>query len=290
MPSELIPFLAFILNTIMKTQLIPKSMKKGVLTPVPKPGKDHKLPENYRGITVTTTLSTLLEGILKERIEPTLIRTQNRLQRGFTAKSSSLNAAFIITQAIEHYKDQRKDLYLITLDAQKAFDKVNHDILLNKLYHDGIIGHMWLLLKNLYTDVSVRVKWNGTLTEDFTQEQGVRQGSKLSTVLYKRYNNDVLDALERSELGASIGNISVVGPTCADDIALLTSSQEEAQALLDIVYDCTQKVLVKINPKKSEIIPLTKTSFEIKVHLGEDEIQQVHQLGTWVFRETIRTA
>jgi hypothetical protein len=41
------------------------------------------------------------------------------------------------------------DLELLTVDAEKAFDTVNHDIMLNKLYHDGITGDMWLLLRVL---------------------------------------------------------------------------------------------------------------------------------------------
>jgi hypothetical protein len=49
--------------------------------------------------------------------------------------------------------------------------------------------------------------------------------------------------------------IRVVAPTCADDIALLVSTQSEAQALLDIVSDITSKDLVKINPSKSELVP-----------------------------------
>jgi hypothetical protein len=49
--------------------------------------KDKIYPENYRGITVTNTFSTVIEGILKERIEPKLLLSQNKLQRGFTQKA-----------------------------------------------------------------------------------------------------------------------------------------------------------------------------------------------------------
>jgi hypothetical protein len=41
-------------------------------------------------------------------------------------------------------------IFPMTVDAEKAFDTVNHDIMLNKLYHDGITGDMWLLLRNIY--------------------------------------------------------------------------------------------------------------------------------------------
>ena len=82
-------------------------------------------------------------------------------------------------------------------------------------------------MRHLYRDVTVKVKWNNSTSESFRQELGVRQGAKLSTVLYKRYNNTLLQALERSNLGANIGNIHVVASTCADDIAILAGNMNK---------------------------------------------------------------
>ncbi|CAG2243426.1 unnamed protein product [Mytilus edulis] len=178
-------------------------------------------PENYRGITVTNTFSTVLESLLKDRIEPTLLPKQSKLQRGFTEKASSLNTAFIVTQTTDCYKELLRELFLLTLDAQKAFDKLNHEILFNNLYHDGICGGIWILLRNLYRNMSIQVIWNNSLSGEVKVTQGVRQGAKLSTMLYKRYNNNILKALERSDIGAEIGNIKVMAPTCPDDIAVL---------------------------------------------------------------------
>jgi hypothetical protein len=47
------------------------------------------------------------------------------------------------------------ELLLLTLDAEKAFDKLNHEILFNKLYHNGIKGDMWVLLRNMYREMTV---------------------------------------------------------------------------------------------------------------------------------------
>ncbi|VDI07587.1 Hypothetical predicted protein [Mytilus galloprovincialis] len=95
--------------------------------------------------------------------------------------------------------------------------------------------------------MSIQVKWNNSLSGEVKVTQGVRQGAKLSTMLYKRYNNNILKALERSDIGAEIGNIKVTAPTCADDIAVLAENQHEVQALLDIVENCTKRDLVTIN-------------------------------------------
>jgi hypothetical protein len=65
--------------------------------------------------------------------------------------------------------------------------------------------------------------------------KGIRQGAKLSTLLYKRYNNTILDSITKSTLGATIGNITVSAPACADDIALLGESKD-IQAMLKCQY------------------------------------------------------
>jgi hypothetical protein len=60
--DEIVPVIVNIINKIFRD----------LVTPVLKPNKDERYPENYRGITVANTLSTIVESILKERIEPKL--------------------------------------------------------------------------------------------------------------------------------------------------------------------------------------------------------------------------
>ena len=133
--DELIPVLLELINDIFKMLDVPEDLKKGVLTPVLKKDKDKRIPGNYRGITVTSCFAKLLEAILKDRIDILFESHQSKLQRGFTSKSSAINAAFLITETINYHKDLGKPLFMVSLDAQKAFDTVNHEILFNKLYH-----------------------------------------------------------------------------------------------------------------------------------------------------------
>ena len=55
--------------------------------------------------------------------------------------------------------------------------------MLNKLYHDGITGDMWLLLRNIYDGLILKVKWGDQTTESIDIKQGIRPGAKLSTLL-----------------------------------------------------------------------------------------------------------
>ncbi|VDI03339.1 Hypothetical predicted protein [Mytilus galloprovincialis] len=74
MPEEYITYIVQIVNLIFKDKDLPQETKEGVVSPVHKSGKDKLHPENYRGITVTNTFSTLIEGILKDRLEPKLLK------------------------------------------------------------------------------------------------------------------------------------------------------------------------------------------------------------------------
>jgi hypothetical protein len=63
-------------------------------------------------------------------------------------------------------------------------------------------------------------------TDNINIAQGIRQGEKLSILLYKRYNNTILNSLTISTLGAKFGVIGVASPACTDDIVLLGPSTE----------------------------------------------------------------
>ena len=151
--------------------------------------------------------------------------------------------------------------------------------MLNKLYHDGITGDMWLLLRNIYDGLILKVKWGDQTTESIDIKQGIRQGAKLSTLLYKRYNNTILDSITKSTLGATIGNITVSAPACADDIALLGESKD-IQAMLNLLEYNTKRDLVKLNPEKTEVINVSKAlqTHPKKYVLGDQEINRVRNV------------
>ena len=95
--------------------------------------------------------------------------------------------------------------------------------------------------------MTFKVKWDNNLTDNINIAQVIRQGAKLSTLLYKRYNNAILNSLNISTLGATFGDLGVASQACADDIVLLGPSTE-MQAMIDVVQYNTRRDLAKLNP------------------------------------------
>ena len=246
--------LLYIINNIFRQKKVPDILKEGLLTPVYKKG-DTSNPSNYRGISVTPILLKVLQLVLNNRHNLTLKHSQSRLQKGFTEKTSSMNAALVLTECISEAKSQKKPMYIAALDVQKAFDVVNHQFLLHKLYADGITGDDWLLMKDLYSNMTARVKWEGHLSSPFIIKQGVRQGGILSATHYKRYNNPLLLDIEDRFTGKTIGTVKVPHVTCADDLCYVTDSKNELQPMISTSEGYANREHYTIHPTKTVIVP-----------------------------------
>jgi hypothetical protein len=221
-------------NKIIQSRRIPKVFKTRILTPIHKKGNYPTLTTNNRGITVTSVLGTKFEYALHEKM-PKLNNNQSDLQFGFTRGLSPIMAAVIVSEVIIQAKQQKSNLYLVTLDSQKAFDVVHHILLLEKFYYE-VPPEIWKVIQDLYSDMSSQVKWNGHTSTHFNIKPGVRQGGVLSTHLYKSYINDLPLELEKRGLGLTIGLEYCGSPVCADDIVLMSTDDEEIQAMLDVAY------------------------------------------------------
>ena len=89
-------FLPNLVNYIFDTKQVPPVLKGGLVTPIYKKGEKTD-PANYRGITVTSIMLKVVEHIMNKRHNLILGESQSRLQKGFTAGSSSIDAAVILS-------------------------------------------------------------------------------------------------------------------------------------------------------------------------------------------------
>ena len=143
--KSIIPYvvnpLVHIVNLSLLSGLVPSKMKVAKVIPIYKKG-DNCDVNNYRPISLLTTISKVLERIIH-------IRTVNFLkhhnifsnfQFGFREKHSTIHALLTLVEKVTHALDKLSHMVGIFLDFSKAFDTINHEILLAKLSHYGIRG------------------------------------------------------------------------------------------------------------------------------------------------------
>jgi hypothetical protein len=134
-----------------------------------------------------------MEKIIKIRENPTIMKIQNPLHRGFTENSAPLLCELFI----EEYERENKDLssltYIGLLDGKSAFDLVVHANMIHRLYQIGFSKQSIVLINNFYTNASSCIKWKNQISKSMISiEQRVRQGGALTADLYKVYVNPLM--------------------------------------------------------------------------------------------------
>ena len=190
-----------------------------------------------------------------QRIVQTFRSAQSGLQRGFTEEVAPLLASFTLCEPICEFQDQRKGLTIVLLDAEKAFDRVSHDGLFRKLAALLIPIECWMVLCDWYRDSNNTVKWNGTLSHTFPIHQGALQGSVISPHACKMNGNDALVDIQAQHIGTIIGTVCCAAPTCADDVALIATTESgEMSTLLNTIETHADMDRLTINSSKSVVL------------------------------------
>ncbi|XP_053406291.1 uncharacterized protein LOC128559140 [Mercenaria mercenaria] len=223
-------------------------------------------------------IGKLIEAILRDRISLDVSRNQNIFQRGFTKNSSPLNAAFIIEELYRESKDSKTELNLILLDAKSAFDVVDHQHLLRRLYHMGVSDLHWNILESFHKDSVSSIKWRGRISSEFHVQQGVRQGGVLSTDLYKIYVNPLLNRLQDANIGSTIGGVRCSARACADDICLCAEAASDSQELLNIAVEFANMERYLLQPAKSVHIRIhhqRRTKHQQSLFMNDSKLSSV---------------
>ena len=112
-----------------------------------------------------------------------------------------------------------------------------------------------LILNDLYTNMTARVKWDGFLSAPFVIKQGVRQGGILSASHYRRYNNPLLLEIEDKSTGKHIGTVKIPHVTCADDLCFVTEAREELRTMVCTSEGYADREQFTIHPTKTVVVP-----------------------------------
>ena len=197
LPAMLEP-LTILFNKSLSEGVFPEVMKKADVIPLYK-AKDYQETNNYRPISLLLTISKLLEKIMYKRTYCFLEDSKQiyKSQYGFRTAHSCENAiSELISEIIKGKQDGMYTL-AVFLDLSKAFDSLEHDVLLNKLHKYGIRGVAYEWFKSYLTNRQMRVKCNvassGRIeySNYMTVTYGTPQGSCLGPLIFLIFTNDL---------------------------------------------------------------------------------------------------
>ena len=170
-------------------------------------------------------------------------------------KRSCTDHVFVLNSIVKNRLNFGSDTFAAFLDLRKAFDYVNRDVLLYKIYAMGIDGKMYKSIKSLYENTKASVKLSkGLFTDWFETPSGVKQGDTLSPTLFSVFINDLFLHVDRLRCGIVINDRHISMLLYADDIVILAESEANLQKMLDAAAEWCSKWLLEINDKKSQIM------------------------------------
>ena len=233
----------------MLNGVVPLKMKIAKVVPIFKKG-DAKLMSNYRPISLLTSFSKLLEKIIYLRTVKFLSMSNvfSQFQFGFREKHTTSHAILHFVDKIANALDNQMHTIGIFLDYSKAFDTVDHNILLSKLDHYGIRGTALNWFKSYLADRKQFVSVNGIDSDLSDVICGVPQGSLLGPLLFILYINDFQYASDV---------VSVI--LFADDSNIFLS-HKDPKTLLNTINTELHKITTWIHANKLSL-NLKKTNY-----------------------------
>ena len=154
-------------------------------------------------------------------------------QFGFKSGHGTDSCVFLLKQAIHHYNQHDTPLYAIFLDSSKAFDRVCHYILFQKLIEKQVPLILVRFIMYWYKNQMITIKWNNVFSRCFSITNGVRHNGILSPYLFNIYMDQLSIKWNQLNIGCCIGDKWLNNLMYADDICCFAPSFKGLQRLVD---------------------------------------------------------
>ena len=234
--------LSVLINESFLTGIFPEQLKIAKVIPIFKKGLKTK-KSNYRPISLLSNFSKIFEKVMQKRLNNFLeiCEVLFCMQFGFRSGHSTDHALITLTESIKSTLDNNKFGCGIFIDLQKAFDTVNHEILLSKLEYYGIRG---IALKWFQSYLSHRkqfVSVNGFSSSLCDITCGVPQGSVLGPLLFLIYINDLPNSSKLLSFFLFADDTNIYFE--ADDLTSLTNTINRELSKVKTWLDCNKLAL-----------------------------------------------
>ena len=260
-----VPRITSDLNNSIYYGNFPTNLKNADLTPVFKKG-DRQNKCNYRPVSILPPLSKVFERIMFSQVNEYMNSKLSIYLCGFRKNMSAQNCILLMLEKFRKCLDNRGSCGVLLTDLSKAFDCLNHDLLIAKLYAYGFDHNSLKLINSYLSGRLQRVRVNSKYSSWNEIIFGVPQGSILGPILFNIYLNDLFLFCENSNIANYADDNSPY--TCKDDTETVISQLESDTKML---LNWVSQNGLKANPDKFHLL-LSNTSNEYFVKAAEFSI------------------
>lgn len=245
-------------NSIIKTSIFPKPWKSAKIIPIKKKGNCSSI-SNLRPISILSALSKVFEKLIKAQISKHVIDNNllHPLQSGFRSNFSTNTALIKVHDDLAQAIDKRGVAILLLIDFAKAFDRVSHCRLVNKLInHFSFSQSAANLITSYLSDRCQAVFFNNVLSSFSSIKSGVPQGSVLGPLLFSLFINDLPNSLRYCSIHLFADDVqiyfTVTGEFIIDDVARKINND------LRSIFAWSINNLLAVNPSKTKAIMISR--------------------------------
>lgn len=282
----LVPILKEVYDEIFKKEELSERMKIGMIKTIYKKRGNPNDLKNYRPLTMLNTDFKILAKVLANRLRKVLPKIISTTQAYGIQDKDILDIVQSIRDTMFYMKEKNKKGYLISLDLEKAFDRVEHEYLLNVIKEFGFGENFrkWIMI--FYSNILTCVKCNGFLSECFQLTRSIRQGCPLSALLYSLVAEPLGLAIKAdTEIkGIRIEGSNIQEPIYlyADDTTLLVEDIQSVDKAMGIVEKYCKGSGAKVNIEKSLCMRIGNVE-TLPQHMHfKEEGEHIKILGIWM--------
>ncbi|KAL4125995.1 hypothetical protein QTP88_010227 [Uroleucon formosanum] len=219
---------------LLQTETLPTDWGVAYICPIHK-NSDKQVCSNYRGISLLDTTYKVLLYCILDRVKPLVEEVVEDYQCGFRQNRSTTDQIFIIRQLFQKSWEYNKELHIIFVDFQKAYDSINRTSITEVLKHFHFQRKIVHLIEASITQTKFKVKVGNSILRMVEVRTGLGQGDALSPILF----NIVLEKVIR-EINIGRDEGVRIDRTCfsliayADDIVLLGEEEQSVTSMRQV--------------------------------------------------------
>ena len=231
----------------------PRGWAMACIVPILKMGKDPSLGGSYRPVSLTSVLAKLCERVIGGRLKHVTQRCISDSQAGFRRGRGTAEHLAACQLRLAAHTARGRFSAMLCADLSRAFDRVDHNLLLGRLGGLGVRGRLWRVLRAFLHKRMARVRVDGEFSETRAMKAGVPQGTILAPMLFVLFVDDLARRMDALDLELHF-------LAYADDVAFLVSAdsrsalEERVAKGLAVIEEWAEELRLMLSREKTVVL------------------------------------